>query len=100
MNRLIEVSLAQHASKYLVTPLQPVEETMKDDEVQVGDIAILAGQYLIIAVPGEGLQDWGYVMTNYLKIQSVEEMGQEMGRTRRGRNRNQRVEALVPSMFC
>jgi len=96
MNRLIEVSLAHHASKYFVTPLQPVEETMKDDEVQVGDIAILAGQYLIIAVPGEGHQDWGYVMTNYLKIQSVE----EMGRTRRGRNRNQQVEALVASVFC
>lgn len=95
MNRLVEVSLVQHASKYLVTPLQPVEEIMKDDEVRVGDIAILAGQYLIIAVPSEGHQDLGYIMTNYLKIQSVE----EMDRTRCGRNQNQQVEALVPSMF-
>ena len=97
MNRLIEVSLAQHASKYLVTPLQPAEETMGiDEEVQVGDIAILAGQYLIIAEPREGHQDWGYIMINYFKIQSVE----EMDRTGRGRNRNQQVEALVPSIFC
>ncbi len=83
---MIEVSLVDHPTKYFVTPLQTVVEAFRNDEIQVGDIALLAGEFMILAVPGENRDpDPRLVMTNYLKVTSVE----EQGRTRRGMNRRQ-----------
>ena len=83
---MIEVSLVDHPTKYFVTPLQTVVEAFRSDEIQVGDIALLAGEFMILAVPGENRDpDPRLVMTNYLKVTSVE----EQGRTRRGMNRRQ-----------
>jgi hypothetical protein len=39
----VEIELEGRAVKYFVTPLQPVDEGVRDDEICAGDIAILAG---------------------------------------------------------
>ena len=91
----IEVSLSGHAIKYFVTPLQPVEEGCRGDEVQVDDIAILAGRYMIIAVIPENYNysnaSEGLLMTNYLRVTNVE----DQNRTRRGQNRRTEANATV-----
>jgi len=80
-----------------VTPIRPVEEGFRDDEAAVGDIAILAGQYIIIAVVDEPIADGdrGYVMTNYLRVTRVE----EVNRTRHGANQQRHSEALIECCF-
>ena len=84
-------------SKYFVTPLVPVLEGERDDEVQVDDIAILAGQYIIIAVVAEDStpENPGFTMTNYLKITSVE----MQNRTRRGMNKAAKPDEKTHSLF-
>lgn len=95
----IEVSLSGHAIKYFVTPLQPVEERFRDDEVQVDDIAILAGRYMIIAEIPENYNcnntSEGLLMTNYLRVTNVE----EQNRSRRGQNRRIEANATVLKLF-
>jgi hypothetical protein len=95
----IEVSLEHLPSKFIVTPLQPVEEGTRNDEIQRGDTAILAGDYMIITVPSEVQTPRSmfpdYIMTNYLKVQSMEEQNY----TRRGMNRIKRPETKVQSVI-
>jgi hypothetical protein len=93
---MIEVMLHQHPSKFFVAPLKPVNEIGRADEIQVGDIAVLAGHYMIIAVRGEGASHWGYVMTNYLRINSVDAGASQ---TRRGRNRRAQMEPPSTAVF-
>ena len=94
---IIELSLRGHTSKYFVTPLVPVMEGERNDEVQIGDIAVLAGQYIIIAVHAEDSTpaNPGYTMTNYLKITSVE----TENRTRRGMNRAPKTDEKTLCIF-
>ena len=94
---VIELSLHQQPSKLFVTPLKPVPEGYRDDEVRVGDIAMLLGQYVAI---GERDEDsYGpnpaFSMTNYLRIVSMEEQNQ----SRRGKNRIQDSDAKVECCF-
>lgn len=93
----IEVSLDGHAKKYFVTPLQPIEEGCRDDEVQVDDIAILAGRYMIIAVIPENYNNAseGLLMTNYLRVTNVE----EQNRTKRGQNRRTEANATFLNLL-
>jgi hypothetical protein len=93
----VEVTLVGYNSKYYVTPLQPVLETQRADEIRQGDIAILAGQYMILAEPHEEAEGEfsPLFMSNYLRITSVE----EITITRRGRNRVQQVSSNVTSLF-
>lgn len=93
---MIEVMLHQHQSKFFVAPLKPVNEVGREDEIQVGDIAILAGHYMIIAVQGEGASNWGYVMTNYLRINSVDVGASQ---SRRGQNRRAQKEPTSTAVF-
>ncbi|KAF2805880.1 uncharacterized protein BDZ99DRAFT_466218 [Mytilinidion resinicola] len=95
-NEMIEVTLSQHPAKFLVAPLQPVDEASRADEVQIGDIAILAGHYIIIAVPGEGEFSWGYIMTNYLRINSMDAGATQ---SKRGQNRRAQREVLSTAIF-
>jgi hypothetical protein len=98
---LIEVTLEHIPSKFMVTPLQNVEEGARNDEVQRGDVVILAGHYLIVAVPdqeGNGRgpgTGGGLIMTNFLKVQSAE----EQNFSRRGANRATRTERRIHSVF-
>ena len=87
---VIELHFEHESSRVYATPLKPVPEGYRDDEVGVGDIAMFVGRYLAIGVvdehsssPSEGL-----IMTNYLKVTSMEEQNQ----TRRGMNRGVRAE--------
>lgn len=93
----IEVTLVGHSSKYYVTPLQPVLESQQEDEISSGDIAILAGKYMILADADDGDEGEGspLFMSNYLRITSVEEVSIQ----RRGRNRAQQVSSNVITLF-
>jgi hypothetical protein len=95
----IEVVLEGRAVKYFVTPLQPVEESVRDDEIRVGDFAILAGQYLILAeIPDEVEVDRSgeeFSMMNYLRVTSMEEQNS----SRRRMNRTKPPDAKVLSLF-
>lgn len=94
---VIELSLYQQPSKLFVTPLKTVPEGHRDDEVRVGDIAMLLGQYVAI---GERAEDSSgpkaaFSMINCLRIVSVE----EQNKSRRGRNRIQESDARVACCF-
>ena len=96
-SEVIELSLYQQPSKVFVTPLKPVPEGHRDDEVRVGDIAMFVGQYVAI---GEGDEDSSganaaFSMINYLRVVSMEEENQ----SRRGKNRVQESDAKVECCF-
>ena len=96
-DEIVEVFLEQHKVKYWVTPLKPVEESLRDDEIQEGDIVVLAGRYMIIAAPPEdGDHDYGLIMTNWLKITGSE----DQSRSNRGANRRQKdTTGVVTTIF-
>jgi hypothetical protein len=95
----IETTIQGLSAKYFLCPLQPVEEGHRDDEIREGDVVMLIGQYLVIAeLPDDdytGGPNQEYLMTNYLRITSVEEINS----TRRGRNRARQPEMVVQSFF-
>jgi hypothetical protein len=93
----IEVKLVRNNVKFYVTPLMPVLETEREDLIRQGDIAVLAGKYMIIAEPVEGAEEEGspLYMVNYLRITSME----EIAITRRGSNRAQKMSSNVISLF-
>ena len=92
----IAVTLQGHESKYYVTSLQPVLESQRADEIKSGDIALLAGKYMILADADDGDgEDLPLYMSNYLKITSVEEISIK----RRGRNRAQQANPSVETLF-
>ena len=94
---IIELSLNQQSARVYATPLKPVEEAYRDDEVQIGDTAILVGKYIILAETDgfSGDPGAGYLMTNYLRVTTVEE---EL-RTRRGANRRQTAASRLTCTF-
>lgn len=93
----IEVSLMGHNAKYYVTPLQPVLESQQADEIRRGDIALLAGKYMVLADAEEGdvRGEGPLYMSNYLKILSVEAASIQ----RRGRNRAPQMSSTVITLF-
>lgn len=94
---VIELALYQRPAKLFVTPLKAVEEGYRDDEVRVGDIAMLLGQYVAIGERGEDGygQNAAFSMTNYLRIVSMEEQNQ----SRRGQNRMEDPNTKVVCCF-
>lgn len=94
----IEVTLEGRPVKYFLSPLVPVEEAVRDDEVTVGDIALLCGQYLvvaeIVAESGEG-GEVEYSMINSLRIVSMEEQSS----SRRRMNKSRGPDSKVLSIF-
>ena len=91
-DNVIELSLSTQSAKVYATPLEPIDEGCRDDEVRVDDIVMLLGQYVIIAEEDEYSSDpnEAFIMTNYLKVTSIE----EQTRTRRGRNRKPQSETM------
>ncbi|KAF2478283.1 uncharacterized protein BDR25DRAFT_348549 [Lindgomyces ingoldianus] len=69
----IVVTLHNDANQYIVVPLEYVDEKDRDDQVQDGDVAVLAGQYMILAEPVEEEGTDALIMSNYLKIVRVEQ---------------------------
>ena len=94
---IIELSLNQQLAKVYATPLKPVEEAYRDDEVRIGDTAILVGKYIILAETDGFSSDpgAGYIMTNYLRVTAVD----EEQRSRRGANRRQTTESRLTCTF-
>ena len=96
---VIELSLHlyQQPSKLFVTPLKPVPEGYRDDEVRIGDVAILLGQYVAIGERDEDSYEPNAAlsMINCLRIVSMEERNQ----SRRGKNRMQESDARVTCCF-
>ena len=101
---IVEISIFNDRSKLIVSPLHPVDEVDRDEELQLGDFVMLAGQFVIIAEPAPHVQQVdknyapvaAFIMTNYLKIVSAE----EASRPKRGMNRQQKnFEDTVHSLF-
>ena len=97
-DEIIELQLQDPPFKVFATPLNPVLETQRNDEVQQGDIALFVGQYLALGVHDEdqyeGTADAGsspLLMTNYLRITSMEEQVQSRRGQNRGRNKEVRM---------
>jgi len=69
-----EVMLSDHNTTYFVSPLSRVDEIYENDQVRVGDIAVLVGYYLVVAeqVQDRSQEDMLY-MTNCLRITTVVE---------------------------
>jgi hypothetical protein len=91
-NKTVEVVIdAYPQHKYSVSPLEDVKEAEKLDQVRVGDLAILAGNYMILAEQEEGnYQNEGLFCTNFLRITSVTvPMQSARGAKRRGVNGQQ-----------
>ena len=92
----VELSLQGQTTRIYAAPLRPVEEAFRNDEVCEGDIAVLAGQFIIIAEQ-EVAEDpeSEYIMTNYLRATSIE----EDTRSRRGANRAKKLDTRVTCQF-
>jgi hypothetical protein len=95
--KLVEVQLQGEnldpTAKYILEPLAHVEDGYENDEIQVGDQAVLAGKYLIIAEERHSDHNTriqsgpdGLFMTNCLKVIKIEQKVQ----SRRGQNRESR----------
>ena len=70
-DKIVEVLLQGDRKKYFPSPLKFVDEARREGEVQVGDIAVLAGQYMVPAVPNEEEANDTLIMTNYLRVSSI-----------------------------
>jgi hypothetical protein len=101
-----EVTLADHGTTYFVAPLTPVAEIYADDQIRIGDVAVLIGYYLAIAEPvHERSQEDMLFMMNCLRITSTVE---EKLPTLRGQHRQQtalrdvnrgRTDSRIPCKF-
>lgn len=71
---IAEVMLTDYNTTYFVSPLSQVDQVYQNDQIRVGDIAVLMGHFLVIAemVPERSQEDMLY-MTNCLRITSVVE---------------------------
>jgi len=68
-NVLVEILLNNDSKKYFAQSLEFVEDARRQDEIREGDIAVLAGQYIIIAEPNDvDTGDDAMILTNYLRV--------------------------------
>jgi hypothetical protein len=81
-----------------LTPLESIERSKRVDQVREGDLAILAGHYMIIA-ERDDLDSGGYgaYCTNYLKIMSVT-LPTESDRRRNRRGQGERGSGAPSSV--
>lgn len=67
-----DITLADMSTTFFVAPLKPVTEAQQDEEVCVGDLALLVGRYIVIASPQDPNDyRYPYIMTNWLEIQDA-----------------------------
>lgn len=64
----IAISLQNDNNMYVVTTLDYPDPKERDDQVVLGDVAVLAGQYMIVAVPVEDDGSDALRMSNYLRV--------------------------------
>lgn len=46
-----EVQLAQVPTTFLISLLKPVTEAEQEEEIRIGDLALLMGKYMVLAAP-------------------------------------------------
>ncbi|KAF2670094.1 hypothetical protein BT63DRAFT_424057 [Microthyrium microscopicum] len=80
---VVEIRLVGDTTTYFANPLEEVEEAVREDQVRMQDIALLAGHYIIIATAAEGGGRDQFLVENCLKIANTNAAVQE----RRGRKR-------------
>jgi hypothetical protein len=93
-----QITLDGRTTKYFVSPLQPVDESTRDDEIRAGDVAVLAGKYMIIAetIDTNAIGEVGeFIMMNYMRVTNVEEQNS----SRRMANRTKPPNSKVMSLF-
>lgn len=88
---ILEVSFHDIPAKYFVSPLRPVLEGERFDEIRERDEVLLLGQYILVVEAEEGGIG---VATNWLKISEVE----QSTFSRRGMNRR-KEEAATRSVL-
>jgi hypothetical protein len=88
---IIEISFHNVPAKYFVSPLQPVLEGERLDEVRPRDEVLLVGQYAMVVEAEEGGLG---IVTNWLKITGLE----QGAISRRGMNRR-REEVPIRSVL-
>jgi len=81
---VVELTIADRSTKFWASPLCKVSEMEQNDQVQVGDIVILMGHYMVIAEAEGGRDNGQLFMVNCLRITSVEEQAPT---SMRGQNR-------------
>lgn len=91
---LIELLLEGQPFRIHASPLAPVQEGLREDEVQKGDVVMLVGQYVMLGVQDES-RNQSLVMTNYLRLANVDIQSS----SRRGMNRAQKAEPHVCCSF-
>lgn len=64
----VVITLHNDANEYIVAPLEYVEEKDREDQVELGDVAVLAGQYMILSQPVEEEGTDALIMSNYLRV--------------------------------
>jgi len=64
----IEVILQADMNRYILAPLEYVEEDEREEQIKQGDVAVLAGQYMIVGYPEEEDGSDGLYMTAYMKV--------------------------------
>ncbi|KAI9727944.1 MAG: hypothetical protein M1828_005349 [Chrysothrix sp. TS-e1954] len=94
---MLEVTLVNFPNTLFMAPLKSVPEGyQREDEIRKGDLALLAGQYLIIAeTDRDGIEGW--LTTSYLRITGIGEKirpGQK-DRQRRRMNRSANLGSTV-----
>lgn len=74
-SEVIELTLNRSPAKLFVTPLKPVPEGFRHEEVKTGDVAVLLGRYVAIGQYDTRQQgpDEAVRLLNYFRIVSMEE---------------------------
>jgi hypothetical protein len=62
------IHLQGDTNQYIVAPLEYIDDSERDDQVQVGDVAVLVGSYMVLAEPVEQEGTDALIMSNYLKV--------------------------------
>ena len=66
-----------------MSPLNYVEQAHGQDQIEIGDIAILAGKYMLLAVPDDNPATSDVILTNCLQIVKVAEEVKRLRRANR-----------------
>jgi len=73
-----------------------VEEDEREEQVKPGDVAVLAGQYMIVGYPEEEDGSDGLYMTAYMKIIRVEKVET---RSKRAARRDGQLKSMSTCLF-
>lgn len=92
----IEVMLQADMNRYILAPLEYVEEDEREEQIKQGDVAVLAGQYMIVGYPEEEDGSDGLCMTAYMKIIRVEKVET---RSKRAARRDGQLKSMSTCLF-